>query len=111
MGIFVYFVFYEFEVVCLNEKLIEKKLREEIKKLGGLALKFLPNFWVGAPDRIVLLPGGKVYWVELKSTGQKLRPVQKNRKKELERLGFKVYKIDCQKDLDKFLQEVNKIDL
>ena len=92
----------------MNEKLIEKKLRIEIKKLGGLALKFLPNFWVGAPDRLVLLSGGKVVWVETKSTGDKLRAVQETRKKELERLGFKVFKIDNKETLDKFLQEVRQ---
>ncbi len=90
----------------MNEKLIEKKLREEIKKMGGMALKFLPNFWVGAPDRIVLMPKGKVYWVETKSTGDNLRPIQETRKKQLEKLGFQVFKIDDQESLNKFLQEV-----
>ena len=55
----------------MNEKLIEKKLREEIQKLGGVALKFLPTYWVGAPDRLILMPGGRVYWAETKSTGDK----------------------------------------
>jgi hypothetical protein len=90
----------------LNEKLIEKKLYQEIKKLGGLALKFIPTYWVGAPDRLILLPGAKVYWVETKSTGDKLRPRQETRKRQLEKLGFKVFKIDNQETLDKFLREV-----
>ena len=57
----------------MNEKLLEKKLREEVKKLGGLALKFTSSTYTGMPDRIVLMPKGKVYFVELKTTGQKRR--------------------------------------
>lgn len=90
----------------MNEKLIEKKLRDEIKKLGGIALKFLPTFWVGAPDRLILLPGAKVYWAETKSTGDKLRPRQETRKKQLERLGFRVFKVDNNETLDYMIKEV-----
>ncbi len=96
------------EAMILNEKLIEKKLREGIKKLGGMALKFIPSYWVGAPDRLVLLPEGKIYWVETKSTGDKLRAVQQTRKKQLEKLGFKVFKIDNQESLDSFFEKVKK---
>ena len=92
----------------MKEKLLEKKLREKIKKMGGLALKFIPFHFVGMPDRLILLPGARVYWVETKSTGKKLRPIQETRQKQLKRLGFKVYKIDCQKDLDLFLKEVQQ---
>ncbi len=95
-------------MINLNEKLLEKKLREKIKNLGGLALKFLPLYWIGAPDRIVLMPGAKVYWLETKSTGDKLLPRQKTRRKQLEKLGFKVFKIDSQHDLDMFFKEVKK---
>lgn len=90
----------------MNEKLIEKKLREEIKKLGGLALKFIPAFWVGAPDRLILMPGARAYWAETKSTGDKLKPRQETRKRQLQKLGFKVFKIDSQESLDNMLKEV-----
>ncbi len=48
----------------------------------------------GVPDRLVLLPKGKIYFVELKAPGKKLRPLQLKRKEQLESLGFKVYVID-----------------
>ncbi|MCT4686066.1 VRR-NUC domain-containing protein [Vallitalea sp.] len=92
----------------MNEKLIEKKLREEIRKLGGRAEKFIPTYFVGAPDRLILMSGGKVYWVETKSTGDKLRDIQQTRKKQLEKLGFKVYKVDSQQALDRFIKDVRK---
>ncbi|GKX27863.1 hypothetical protein SH1V18_03430 [Vallitalea longa] len=92
----------------MNEKLIEKKLREKIKELGGRAEKFIPTYFVGAPDRIVLMPGGRVYWVETKSTGDKLRSIQQTRKRQLEKLGFKCYKVDSKQALDRFIEEVKK---
>ena len=55
----------------MNEKLIERKLREGVKALGGLALKFSSPYHRGVPDRIVLMPGGRMYFVELKTTGKK----------------------------------------
>ena len=90
----------------MRESSIERNLREKINKMGGLALKFIPTYWVGAPDRIVLLPGGKIHGVETKRAGEDLRETQKSRKKQLERLGFKVFKVDCKQSLDSFLQEV-----
>lgn len=93
----------------MKETTIEKRLKSAVKDLGGLALKFLPNYFVGAPDRLILMPGGKTYWVELKSTGEKLRPVQRARKKQLEKLGFRCYKIDGQSDLDIFIKDVKAL--
>lgn len=95
----------------MREKLIEKKLREVVKNLGGIALKFIPTYFVGAPDRLVLLPLGRVYWVETKSTGDKLKPRQRTRKKQLEKLGFKVYKVDTQEKLDQFIREVSNFEV
>ena len=48
----------------------------------------------GVPDRIVLLPGGRIAFVELKAPGKNLRPLQLKRKRQLERLGFSVYVVD-----------------
>jgi len=87
----------------MNEKLLEKKLREEVKKLGGLALKFTSQTYTGMPDRIVLMPGGRVYFVELKSTGKDLEPKQKIARKLLCNLGQIWQVIDAQEKLNDFL--------
>jgi len=58
------------------------------------------------PDRIILLPKGKVIFVELKAPGKSLRPLQIKRKEQLESLGFKVYIIDSYEKVDVFIQEV-----
>lgn len=78
----------------MNEKNIECKLTETVKKMGGLALKFVSPGVDGVPDRIVLFPMGRIAFVELKSPGKKMRPLQVRRKKQLESFGFKVYCID-----------------
>lgn len=89
-----------------NEKLLERKLREGVKKLGGLALKIFSFSFTGLPDRIVLLPGGRVTWVELKSTGEKPRPRQRVVHGLLTRLGFKVWTIDTDELLNEFFETI-----
>ncbi|MEY8762499.1 MULTISPECIES: VRR-NUC domain-containing protein [Clostridium] len=88
------------------ESKIENKLKIEVKKRGGMALKFVSPGLAGVPDRIVLMPKGKVAFVELKAPGKKMRVLQLKRKKQLETLGFKVYLIDSFKAVNDFIQEM-----
>lgn len=90
----------------MNEKLIERKLREGVKALGGLALKFSSPYHRGIPDRIVLMPGGQTFFVELKTTGKKPTELQKKALTELRSLGFKADVIDSQESLNNFLEEI-----
>ncbi|MGF7185293.1 hypothetical protein GGQ84_001379 [Desulfitispora alkaliphila] len=90
------------------ERKIEARLKWEVENLGGLALKFTSPGMSGVPDRLVLLPAGRVAFVELKAPGKKLRPLQQKRKKQIESLGFKVYVIDSYRAIDLFVQEVMK---
>lgn len=87
----------------MNEKLIEKKLREAVKKLGGKALKFSSPYETGYPDRLILMPGGKTYWVELKTTGKKPTEKQLLKQNELRSLGFVSEVIDSIETLNNFL--------
>ncbi len=82
------------------EKDIERHLRAEAKKHGGMALKFVSPGMAGVPDRIVLLPGGRVVFAELKSPGKKPRPLQLKRHGELRRLGFDVMVIDGKEQIN-----------
>lgn len=79
-----------------------------MKKIDGMALKFTSPGMAGMPDRLVLLPKGKAFFVELKAPGKELRPIQIKRKEQLEFLGFKVYVIDSYEKIDLFLQDVMK---
>jgi hypothetical protein len=94
------------EVETMLEKEIEKKFRMAVKTIGGMALKFISPGLAGVPDRLVLLPKGRIYFVELKRLGGKLRPLQVKRKRQLERLGFSVYCLGSEEGIELFLQEV-----
>ena len=78
----------------IREKEIEKTLISRVRKSGGLCLKFVSPGWDGAPDRLCLLPGGRLFFTELKRPGGKMRPLQERRRKQLEELGFEVVLID-----------------
>lgn len=78
----------------MRERTVEQRLVTEAKKHGGLALKFVSPGLDGVPDRIVLLPGGHMAFVELKAPGKTMRPLQVRRKEQLEGLGFSVYCVD-----------------
>lgn len=78
----------------MREKTIEKKLILAAKNMGGIALKFMNPGLDGMPDRIVLLPGGRMGFVEVKAPGKVPRPLQEARHRMLRMLGFKVYVLD-----------------
>ena len=65
----------------VREKTIEGKLVKAVKIMGGLAPKFVSPGLDGVPDRLVLLPGGKIAFIELKAPGKELRPLQVRRKR------------------------------
>lgn len=83
-----------------SERDIEKELVRKVKTCGGMALKFVSPGLSGVPDRLLLFPGGRAAFAEVKAPGKKLRPIQMKRKSQLENLGFKVYVIDGGGDID-----------
>ena len=78
----------------MREKTIEQKLVKAVKAVGGIALKLTCPGWGGVPDRLILLPGKRLAFVEVKAPGEIMRPLQVKRKRQLETLGFSVYCID-----------------
>ena len=90
----------------MREKTIEQKFVMEVKRVGGLALKFTSPGFDGVPDRIVLLPGGKMAFVEVKAPGEKPRPLQLARHKLLRRLGFRVYVLDDESQIGGIVDEI-----
>ena len=90
------------------EKSVEQKFTKTVKDKGGLALKFVsPNF-NGVPDRLVLLPFGKMAFVELKAPKKKMRALQIKRKRQLESLGFSVYCVDDVGMIGDVIDEIEK---
>ncbi|MCR2023749.1 VRR-NUC domain-containing protein [Blautia pseudococcoides] len=90
----------------MRENLIERQLAMAVKKMGGMAVKFVSPGLDGVPDRIVLLPDKKMAFVELKAPGKKLRPLQEKRRRQLEALGFSVYVIDGAEQIGGVLDEI-----
>ena len=90
----------------MRESVVEKHLTIEAKKRGGMSVKFVSPGLDGVPDRLVLLPGGKLAFVELKAPGKKMRPLQIHRAKQLTALGFRVYCADRKEMIGGILDEI-----
>ncbi len=92
----------------MREKDIERQLVRAVKDMGGICPKWVSPGLDGVPDRIVLLPSGKIGFVELKVPGKKMRPLQKKRKSKLESLGFLVFCIDEEEQIEEVLREIQR---
>lgn len=88
----------------MSEKYIEQKLVATVKNMGGIAPKLVSPGFNGMPDRLVLLPMGRIAFIELKAPGKMMRPLQVRRKRQLEALGFLVYCIDSVEQIDEVLR-------
>ena len=92
-----------------REREIEAKLVEIVAKYGGNCLKWVCPGWTGVPDRIILLPGGGVLFVETKRPkGGKLSPMQKWWERRLIALGMDywiVRNFDDLQDIERYIAE------
>lgn len=90
----------------MREKTIEQKLAAAVKKHGGVCPKFTSPGFDGMPDRLVLLPHGRFAFVEVKAPGEKPRPLQLARHRLLSLLGFQVYVLDREEQIETIIQEI-----
>ena len=90
----------------MREKTIESKLVSEVKKIGGIAVKFVSPSFAGMPDRLVLIPDGLIAFVEVKAPGMKPRPLQVRRHEQLRALGFRVFVLDDPEQIIGILDEI-----
>ena len=88
------------------EKFIEQKLVAQVRRERGLCPKFVSPGSDGWPDRIVLMPGGKIAFVELKAPQGRLRPIQVQRHAQLRDLGFLVYVINDPAQIPEVLEQL-----
>ena len=74
-----------------REKVVEAWLRKKVMERGGLCLKLVCPGFAGVPDRMLLLPGGRIAFVETKAPGKKERPRQRMVQGAFRRLGCTVF--------------------
>lgn len=90
----------------VREKTVEQKLVKAVKAVGGIAPKLVSPGFNGMPDRMVLLPMGRIAFVEVKAPGRKPRPLQEARLKTLRGLDFKAYVLDAVEQIPAIISEI-----
>lgn len=89
------------------ESKIEARLRERLKEIGGRCVKWVSPGWSGVPDRILLLPEGRIAFAELKQAGKKEVALQRRRHAQLRELGFTVFStVDSYEKVDEIIREL-----
>ncbi len=90
----------------MRETEVEQALVKAVKARGGICWKFVSPGTAGVPDRIVLMPFGRIAFVEVKAPGEVPRPLQRSRHRLLRRLRFRVYVIDGKEQIGGMLDEI-----
>lgn len=90
----------------MREKEVERRLVEAVRRRGGIAPKLVSPGYDGMPDRLVLMDGGRMAFVELKAPGKLPRKLQMKRMDELKRLGYLVKVVDSVDKIREVLDEI-----
>ncbi len=90
----------------MRESQIEAHLTQRVKSLGGLCWKFTSPNLRGVPDRVLLMPEGQTYWIELKAPGQQPNILQQRRHAELRQRGHRILMLDSIDAVDYFLEAI-----
>lgn len=88
------------------EKKLEQRLVKVVERNGGMCWKFISPGTPGVPDRICLLPGGRIIFVEMKAEWGRMANIQKYRKDQLTSLGYDARTIKGETQLQSFIQEL-----
>lgn len=91
------------------ESAIEAKLVRGVKAAGGVAYKFVSPGTAGVPDRIVVLPGGRVIFVELKTDTGRLSPGQRVQLDKLRALGAEAVVVRGRAGVQEFLAKCREV--
>ena len=89
----------------VKEITVETYLRKRVEAMGGMAYKFVSPQNAGVPDRVVCMPGGKLFFVELKRPREEPRALQLAQIRRLRKLGQTVYVADSKEAVDAVLRE------
>ena len=92
--------------VTESEKILEAELRERCKALGWMCIKLTSQYQRGLPDRLILMPGGRVCFAEIKTTGKKPTALQRVTHERLRALGYRVEVVDTTESLDNLIVDL-----
>lgn len=86
---------------------VEGYLVKKVEQLGGICVKFIPDYNRGFPDRIVMLPDGVLVWCETKRPkGGRVSVVQQMAHVKLRKLGQQVFVVKNKDEVDALLREI-----
>lgn len=92
-----------------DEKKVEQKLVREVKRLDGLCLKIYSAWFTGLPDRLVIIPGAGMRFVELKGKKGVLSPRQASVHRRLAQVGAEVTVISSKEEVDIFIRQMEEV--
>ena len=90
----------------MQEREVEHFFKKQLEKRGAIVWKFVSPGQAGVPDRVVLLPGGRVVFAEMKAPGRKPRPLQMAVFSRMAGAGHRVFVIDSKEAVQEFIKEV-----
>lgn len=88
----------------MRESEVESRLRKAVIAAGGICYKFVSPGMRGVPDRIVVAPGGRIWFIELKCAGKNADAIQIRRQSELRNLGFSVLILAGINEVNEFIK-------
>lgn len=93
----------------MQEKTVEAYLVKQVAEhLRGKVMKWVSPGNNGVPDRLVIIPGGRIYFVELKAPGKRPRKLQEYVHKQLREMGCVALVIDTKEKVDGFIKAVSE---
>lgn len=90
----------------MTESQIETRLVKMVRERGGLCYKFTSPGNPGVPDRIIITPDGRTYFVELKTEVGRLSSIQKWQREEFRRCNAEIYVVKGLDQVKRFVEEV-----
>jgi hypothetical protein len=89
------------------EKQVERYLHDKITQLGGTTYKWASPSHRGVPDRLCVLPGGRIYMVEVKTEAGRPSRLQLSVHKKLRTLGCDARILYGTKGVDEFISQIS----
>lgn len=89
-----------------SEKVLERSLKRHVEQeLGGFCLKLLSQHITGLPDRLCLIPGGRLFFAEIKTTKKKPKKIQEFIHRKIRALGFRVEVVESTEQIKKIIKD------